>query len=39
MKSQKAFIAITRKVLVIIYNVLKTKQPFDINRNLQPTVT
>jgi len=35
MKSQKALIAITRKLLVIIYNVLKTKQPFDINRNLQ----
>ena len=35
MKSQKALIAITRKLLVIIYNVLKTKQPFDLNRNLQ----
>jgi transposase len=35
MKSQKALIAITRKILVIIYNVLKTKQPFDRNRNLQ----
>ena len=35
MKSQKALIAITRKILVIIYNVLKTKQPFDYNRNLQ----
>jgi transposase len=35
MKSQKALIAIVRKMLVIIYNVLKTKQPFDINRNLQ----
>jgi len=35
MLSQKALIAITRKILVIIYNVLKTKQPFDINRNLQ----
>ena len=35
MKSQKALIAITRKILVIIYNVLKTKQPFDPNRNMQ----
>jgi transposase len=35
MKSQKALLAITRKILVIIYNVLKTKQPFDPNRNLQ----
>jgi transposase len=35
MKSQKALIAITRKMLVIIYNVLKTKQPFDHNRNRQ----
>ena len=35
MKSQKALIAITRKMLVIIYNVLKTKQPFDAKKNLQ----
>ena len=35
MKPQKALIAIVRKIVVIIYNVLKTKQPFDINRNLQ----
>jgi transposase len=35
MKSQKALLAITRKMLVIIYNVLKTKQPFDPKRNLQ----
>ena len=35
MKSQKALIAITRKMLVIIYNVLKTKQPFDHRRNMQ----
>jgi len=35
MKPQKALIAITRKILVIIYNVLKTKQPFDPNRNMQ----
>jgi transposase len=35
MKPQKALIAITRKILVIIYNVLKTKQPFDPNRNIQ----
>ena len=38
MKSQKALIAITRKMLVIIYNVLKTKQPFDHNRNTQALV-
>ena len=37
MKSQKALIAITRKILVIIHNVLKTKQPFDTKRNLQAT--
>jgi transposase len=35
MKSQKALIAITRKMVVIIYNVLKTGQPFDIKKNLQ----
>jgi len=35
MKSQQALLAITRKILVIIYNVLKTKQPFDSNRNMQ----
>jgi transposase len=35
MKSQKALIAITRKILVIIYNVLKTKQPFDPKKNIQ----
>jgi transposase len=35
MKAQKALIAITRKMLVIIYNVLKTKQPFDPCRNTQ----
>jgi len=29
MKSQKALIAITRKILIITYNVLKEKQPFD----------
>jgi len=38
MKSQKTLIAITRKILVIIYNVLKTKQPFDHNRNMQALV-
>jgi transposase len=38
MKAQKALIAITRKILVIIYNVLKTKQPFDHFRNLQASV-
>lgn len=35
MKSQKAALAITRKILVIIFNVLQTGQPFDENRNLQ----
>lgn len=35
MKSQKALMAIARKMLVIIFNVLKTGQPFDANRNLQ----
>jgi transposase len=35
MKPQKALIAITRKILVITYNVLKTGQPFDPTRNLQ----
>jgi transposase len=39
MKSQKALLAITRKMLVIIYNVLKTKQPFDKTRNLQTVVS
>jgi len=33
MKSQKALIAITRKILVIIYNVLKTEQGFDPKKN------
>jgi transposase len=35
MKSQKALLAITRKLLVIVYNVLKNKQPFDVTRNMQ----
>jgi transposase len=35
MLSQKALIAITRKILVIIYNVLKTKLPFDWSRNMK----
>jgi transposase len=35
MKSQKALLAITRKILVIIYNVLKTGKPFDPKKNLQ----
>jgi len=39
MKSQKALIAITRKILVVIYNVLKTKQPFDTNKNLQGIIS
>jgi transposase len=29
MKAQKALLAVTRKILVIIFNVLKTGQPFD----------
>ena len=39
MKTQKALIAITRKILVVIYNVLNTKQPFDINKNLQDIIS
>jgi hypothetical protein len=35
MKSQKALLAITRKILVIIFNVLKSGQPFDPKKNLQ----
>jgi aspartyl/asparaginyl beta-hydroxylase (cupin superfamily) len=35
MKSQKALLAITRKILVIIFNILKTGLPFDPTRNLQ----
>ena len=35
MKSQKALLAITRKILVIIFNVLKTGLPFDPNKNFQ----
>ncbi|KAA6319316.1 hypothetical protein EZS27_030776 [termite gut metagenome] len=38
MKSQKALLAITRKILVIIFNVLRTKQPFDPKRNIQAVV-
>jgi hypothetical protein len=38
MKSQKALMAITRKILVIIFNILKTGQSFDQKRNLQATV-
>ena len=38
MNSQKALLAITRKILVIIFNVLKTGQAFDPKRNLQATV-
>jgi hypothetical protein len=34
MKSQKALLAIARKILVIIFNVLKTKQPFGPKRNI-----
>ena len=35
MKSQKALLAIARKLLVIIFNVLSKKQPFDPVRNMQ----
>lgn len=35
MISQKATLAITRKILVIIFNVLQTGRPFDAQRNLQ----
>lgn len=35
MKSQKALLAIARKTLVIIFNVLLTGEPFDGNKNLQ----
>jgi transposase len=35
MKSQKALITISRKILVIIYNVLQTRQGFDPKKNLQ----
>jgi len=39
MKPQKALVAITRKLLVIIYNVLSKKQPFDTNRNMKVKTT
>jgi transposase len=35
MKPQKALLAIARKLLVIIFNVLSKKQPFDLERNMQ----
>jgi transposase len=35
MTSQKALLAITRKLLVIIYNILMTNKPFDVTRNMQ----
>jgi transposase len=34
---QKALLAIARKLLVIIYNILAKKQPFDHNKNKQAT--
>jgi hypothetical protein len=37
MKSQKALLATTRKILVIIFNVLQTGKPFEPKRNLQAT--
>jgi transposase len=39
MKAQKALLAITRKILVIIFNVLKTEKPFDPKKNLQALVS
>jgi hypothetical protein len=38
MKSQKALLSITRKILVIIFNVMKTGEPFDAKKNLQALV-
>ena len=38
MLPQKAIMAIARKLLVIIYNVLSKKQPFDYTRNKQDKV-
>jgi hypothetical protein len=35
MMSQKALLAITRKLLVIIFNVLSSGKPFDHTKNLQ----
>ena len=35
MKPQKALLAIARKVLVIVFNVLSKKQSFDFKRNMQ----
>jgi transposase len=35
MNSQKSLLAITRKILGIIFNVFKTGMPFDPKRNLQ----
>ena len=37
MKSQKALLAVTRKLLVIVYNVIAKKQSFDPNRNMAST--
>jgi hypothetical protein len=39
MKSQKALLAITRKILVIIFNVLKTGKAFEPKKNLQATLS
>ena len=39
MKSQKALMAIARKLLVIIWNVLSKKEPFDHNRNFHTKTT
>jgi len=35
MKPQKALFAITRKLLVIIFNVLSTRKPFEPKQNMQ----
>jgi transposase len=39
MKSQKAIMAVARKLLVIIFNVLSRKEPFDFSRNMPEKAT
>jgi hypothetical protein len=34
MASQKALMAVARKIPVVIFNVLSTKKPFDLTRNM-----
>jgi transposase len=38
MKAQKALMAIARKLMVIIFNVLSKKQPFDLNKNMKAEI-